>query len=222
MKSQVIDIAGEKYGRLSVLSFSEIRKHVAYWNVRCDCGKELVVSSNALRTGNTKSCGCWLKDHPTRLKHGKRYTRLNRVYKGMKERCYSPNHKKYSFYGGQGIGICREWLGENGFQNFYDWAYSNGYKEDIASNGVNRITLDRIDGTKDYSPENCRWVTMEEQQNNRKDNHVLTYNEDTLSVSRMARKYGLNPSVLEGRIRLGWDIEKALFTPTAKRRKKSE
>lgn len=92
------------------------------------------------------------KEVYTLLTHGKTKTRLYSIYKNMKQRCYNANNPKYSSYGGRGITICEEWLHD--FQKFYDWSMANGY--------LDELTIDRIDGTKGYSPDNCQWVTWEE------------------------------------------------------------
>lgn len=86
--------------------------------------------------------------------HGKSGTRLYRIYMGMKQRCYNPNSPVVSRYGGRGIGICPTWLGPNGFEHFYRWALTNGYREDL--------TIDRIDPDLGYSPVNCRWISLSE------------------------------------------------------------
>lgn len=83
-------------------------------------------------------------------------TRLYGIFGNMKQRCYNPNNPKYSSYGGRGITICKEWMED--FQKFYDWSMANGYRDDL--------TIDRIKGTKGYSPDNCRWVTWEENRRN--------------------------------------------------------
>lgn len=84
--------------------------------------------------------------------YGLSKTRLYRIWHNMKARCYKEYDRKYKYYGGKGIKICDEWL--NDFKCFYDWSMENGYTEEL--------TIDRIESSKDYCPENCRWVTRTE------------------------------------------------------------
>ena len=84
--------------------------------------------------------------------HNLSKTRLYSIYCGMKQRCYNPNNQHFSQYGGKGIFICDEWLGENGLQNFFEWSLNHGYNENL--------TIDRIESDKGYSPENCQWITQ--------------------------------------------------------------
>lgn len=134
-------------------------------------------------------------------KHGMCGTRIYRTYNHMKDRCVSSTNKDYRFYGGRGITVCDEWLGENGFINFCSWALSNGYADNL--------TLDRKDSDGNYEPSNCRWITIQEQQRNRRDNIKYTYNGETLCLSEWARRYGIKVETLRKRL-LTKDFEEAI------------
>lgn len=158
----LIDITGQRFGRLLVIQKAEPRKgyNGAMWKCVCDCGKTTIVNGQNLKSGNTTSCGCYGIERKTNTPktHGKSGTRLHRIWKAMHSRCYNKNFHAYNHYGGRGITICDEWLHD--FQAFHDWAIVNGYKDNLS--------IDRIDNDKGYSPDNCRWVTMEEQNKNKR------------------------------------------------------
>lgn len=153
-----IDITNNKYGNLIVIKRVENDKYNnAQWLCKCICGNECVVLGYHLRTGHTSSCGC---SHSSKIgklnpsyKHGKRNTRLYKIYYNMKDRCYNAKNKRYSNYGGKGIIICNEWLED--FENFYSWAMQNGYEDNL--------TIDRINNDGNYEPCNCRWITKQAQ-----------------------------------------------------------
>lgn len=130
--------------------------------------------------------------------HGLRYTRLYNIWSNMKSRCNNPKHTYYKNYGGRGITICQEW--QNDFQSFYNWAMANGYRE--------KLTIDRIDTNGNYEPSNCQWASRKAQQNNRRYNHIITYNGESHSISEWSRITGINKGALYSRIYRGWSLEK--------------
>ena len=158
---KIIDLTGQKFGRLTVLKFSHIKGHHYYWDCLCICGKQCTVDEWRLTSGKTKSCGCYRKNMLTT--HGLREHRLYGVYQNMKNRCYREQDKSYKNYGARGITICDEWL--NNFQAFYDWAIINGYDKDAKRGDC---TIDRINVNGNYEPTNCRWITIAEQNKNKR------------------------------------------------------
>ena len=130
----------------------------------CDCGKVTKVRIEHLKSGHTKSCGCYQKKQTSKAKrtHGREPKRLYSIWSNMKTRCYNKNTECYSRYGGRGITVCDEW---KKFEAFRDWALSNGYSDDL--------TIDRIDNDGNYEPSNCRWVTRKENMRNCSYNHYI-------------------------------------------------
>ena len=156
----LIDLTGRKFGRLTVLKREKPINKRTLWLCVCDCGKEVIVESYNLRKGHTQSCGCFQAEATSKANktHGLRNTRVYRIWNCMKNRCYQKSYHAYNHYGGRGITICDEWLHD--FQAFHDWAMANGYEDSLS--------IDRIDNNKGYQPDNCRWVTMAEQNKNKR------------------------------------------------------
>ena len=206
--SKVHDLTGMKFNRLTVIKRAENNKYNrAQWLCKCDCGNTIVVSGNALLKSNTKSCGCLNKENyrkSNNKKHGMSETRLFHCWTAMKARCRDKNLKAYKNYGGRGIKVCDEW--EHDFTAFYNWSMDNGYKDDL--------TIDRKDVNGNYCPENCRWITKEEQARNKRTNRYIEYNGETKTIAEWARIAGIERSVLRGRIDRGWTMKKAMSTPS--------
>lgn len=139
---------------------------------------------------------------------GKRRVRLYNIWRGMCRRCELPSHSTYERYGAKGISVCEEW---HNFDKFIEWAMNSGYNE--------TLTLDRIDSGGNYTPQNCRWVSLKEQNNNRSNNRLETYNGETKTVSEWGEcnELGLTAKQIHKRLEEGWDIARALTTPIARR-----
>lgn len=137
----------------------------------------------------------------------KRYHILNRrIYNcwwGMKERCDSSTRKDSRYYHDKGITYCKEW---ESYEAFQEWALENGYADNL--------TLDRIDGSLPYCPENCRWITIEEQQRNKSNNVIYEYKGVSKTLSEWAKEYGIPRETLRSRIvKLGYSFEQAITKP---------
>lgn len=157
---------GEKYGYLTVVSEPYRNKNKTKVLAQCKCGivKEYYVEN--ILNGVTTSCGCYHKEILT--KHGNSRSQIYKIWSNMKKRCINKKYKFYKDYGGRGIKVCDEWLREDGFINFYNWAMNNGYKEEKSKNGRNLLSIDRIDVNGNYEPLNCRWATNQEQSTNKR------------------------------------------------------
>lgn len=141
------------------------------------------------------------------IKHGMYKSRLYKTWSEMVQRCTNGNDPGYKWYGSNGVLVCMEWKSD--FRNFMRWAFENGYND--------LLTIDRIDANGNYEPSNCRWITNAEQQRNRKNNHRLTYNGETLTIAEWGERTGILPSTIQHRVsRDGWSVEQALTTAPRK------
>lgn len=209
----LIDMSGMKINMLTVLYRAESIRGRTMWHCKCDCGKDLDVWAQHLRKGQY-SCGCETSKiiSQKNTKHGGAYTKLFGVWKLMKERCVNPNNKSYKNYGGRGISVCPEW---QDFSVFRDWAMENGYEDGLS--------IDRIDVNGNYCPENCRWVSMKVQCNNRRSNRWLMYRGEKHTIAQWSELLDMPQSTLYKRFELGWSEAQILgFEPRKGARIKSK
>ena len=196
-----MDIAGQKFGMLVALSYVGKRQtgsKESLWLCRCDCGVEKAVSIGNLRSGNTKSCGCFQK--AARITHGATRSKLYNVWASVINRCTNPNFNDYRNYGGRGIQMCERW--RTSFANFA--ADMGGCPKGMS--------IDRIDNNGHYEPGNCRWATRKEQARNMRKNRLLTLNGVTRCVAEWVEITGLPHKVITYRHKKGWSDEKTLTT----------
>ena len=207
---------GDEFGRLTVIG-AVFRKYASGASQRkasfceclCQCGKTSVVRTDLLKTGVTKSCGCYnIAVRSTQDGRCRTHPYLVRLYYRMLERCYRRSNQNYADYGGRGIRVCEEWLGSPAA--FYEWCLSNGYEK--------KLQIDRRENDGPYSPENCRFVTPKENSNNRRSSRRLSFNGEMKTVSEWAEHLGIKREVLNDRLnKSGWSVEKTLTTPYTKR-----
>ena len=209
---RVRDLIGQRFGRLVVIEKLPSKKGKSVWRCKCDCGNIKDVPSTYLTSGDTKSCGCLFKEKSREnfkkavkkakeicTTHGLSNTRIYNIWIMMVYRCENPKATGFKHYGGRGIKVCDEW---KKFENFYNWCYESGYKENL--------TLDRIDVNGNYEPSNCRWATIKEQANNMRRNVRVEINGETHTLSEWAEITGINISTLQHRYRKG-DREERLI-----------
>ena len=211
MGRPIIDMQGKRFGRLLVLEYAGKNR----WKCLCDCGNVVYPIGSNLRSGDIRSCGCLRKEvSMARSKtHGKSGTRIHQIWKAMRARCRNKNNIEYKNYGARGIDLCKEW---DNFENFYSWAQGNGYRDDL--------TIDRIDVNKGYSPDNCKWSTLKEQANNKRNSNRLTYHGETKTIAQWSEEKGMCPSTLAHRVKVGFpeDMLFALKLHNGGRKKKME
>ena len=188
-----LDITGNKYGFLTAIK--RVNNYISpkgyvkqQWLFRCDCGNYIIRCKSLVIKGECCSCGCEKKrriieyNKKNKIKHNKLGTRIYRIWSGIKTRCLNKNDNSYKYYGERGIKICEEW--KNSFEIFYNWAISNGYKEDL--------TIDRINNNGNYCPENCRWITMKEQNRNKRNNLIIELDGEAKTLAEWGEMYGFD------------------------------
>ena len=203
---RVIDLTGQKFGRLTVLERAENNKWgQPQWLCKCDCGNEVVVKGSNLKSGHTTSCGCGSCIKTT---HGMSQTPIHNTWRKIKDRCYNPNNPYFYLYGGRGIRVFEEWI--NDFQAFFDYVSTLEHFNEVG------YTLDRIEVNSNYEPCNVRFATAKEQANNRRVNIKVYYDGEEMTLKQAAEISGIKYETLQYRYYKGLRGDE-IFKPVDKR-----
>ena len=186
-KLDIKQLEGTKHNKLTILK--ECEPHITKGGhkrrvvlCRCVCGVEKRVQISSILNGSVKSCGCYSRKMSSeRMKkqgtHNMYRTPEYNIWMSMKKRCLNKSHKSYHLYGGRGISVCDKWMGFSGFI------------EDVGLRPSKNHSLDRIDNNGNYEPQNVRWATRREQQRNKRNNRLITYNGETKCLSEWVAKH---------------------------------
>ena len=210
MGSRLVDIVGNRYGRLVVIGYEgkgNSRHHK--WKCQCDCGNIVIVQGLNLKNGHTKSCGCLAseKSKERATKHNMCETRLCKEWYRMLNRGTNTNWNEAHRYALRGITVCEEW--KNSFESFKEWSLANGYDD--------TLSLDRIDNDKGYSPDNCRWADRKTQGRNKSNNVILEYNGEKKTLVEWSEILGIKYGTLHSRIyKCKLSTKEAFETPLRK------
>lgn len=196
------DYTGITKDCIEVIKLDRIEGNKTYWLCKCHkCGEEKVLERNTIYAN--KTCGC-------RMPYNNR-ERLYVLWMGMRQRCENPNHISYKYYGEKGITVCPEW--RDNYLSFRRWAFETGYDETLPRGAQ---TIERKDPKMGYSPENCEWKTIQQQQRNKVNTRLFEYNGEKHTITEWSEITGTPHDVLHARIYLGWDVKDAIERPIGK------
>lgn len=212
---KALELTGQKFGRLTVESQNPVRTldGKIRWNCVCDCGNRSTVVGSSLIKGLTSSCGCYHKERvsevgKSNIVHGMTSAPEFEAWCSMIQRCTNQSHKAYSYYGGRGITVCERWL--NSFEAFY---------EDMGPRPSPEHSIDREENNKGYYKDNCRWATLIEQNNNRRNNVFYDYKGQQHTLLQLAEmpeaiQNGINDKTIYARINhYDYSVEEAINRP---------
>lgn len=196
---KVMVTPGQKFHRWTVVLANIRVGREIHHRCRCDCGNEKTVLSRNVEKGKSKSCGCLSREKSREnATHGLSKTPIYQTWSRMCRRCDNPKIERFKNYGGRGIRVCDRW---KSFENFY---------ADMGDIPGPEYSLGRIDNDKDYGPDNCRWETVEQQQNNTSRTIWIEHCGQRMSLSQWATKLGVSYSLLMNRYKAGWSDEDIL------------
>lgn len=190
---------GDKYGRYTIIREVLPHKKHRRFLCECQCGTIKEVPLSALKSGSSKSCGCYMREVFTRDRstHGASKTRLYQIWLGIKKRCYNTRCRAYRWYGAQGITLCPEW---QIFEDFRAWALSNGYKDNL--------TIERKDNKKNYDPNNCIWIPWSKQPLNKRGTiKIFVRGIEFDSIGSAARHFNMPAPTVYNRLKSGLSME---------------
>ena len=196
---------GDRFGRWRVLYATKDSRGRARWLCQCDCLAIKEIAQGSLRSGVSKSCGCFNTECVSvrRRVHGESHrTKEWRAWKDMILRCYNPKNVGYKNYGGRGITVCKEWRK----------SYS-AFLEAVGRAPSPMHTIDRTDNNRGYAPGNVQWITQREQRFNTRRNRILTFRGLSLPLTEWANQTGKPISTISYRLIRGWSVEDALTVP---------
>lgn len=200
MKTHMI---GNTFGRWTVLQDGGVTKsRNRLFVCRCQCGQERRITETRLKAGRARSCGCLTREMNTRHGHSpyRKASPEYRAWRAMWDRCTNPKLQNWKWYGGQGVRVCDQWE---------DFAV---FLADVGVMPSPGMWLDRIRGGN-YEPGNVRWLTAKEQQRNRRNNHMIEHEGETMCLSAWAERAGISPLLLRQRLQAGWDMSRAMSAP---------
>lgn len=202
-----LDYTGKKFARMTVVEFTEkINGHIMY-RCLCDCGTEKIVRLSSLMTGNTVSCGCYSKERRSAIsieantKHNLSHHPLYHIWANMKDRCANANSTSYSNYGARGITVCSQWI--ESFENFYNWAISDGNYKD-------GLSIERVNVNGNYESSNCTFADTYVQSRNRRNSRIITIDGVTRNWIDWCRLYNIPESTVRNRVNRGMTMIEAL------------
>jgi hypothetical protein len=197
-----LDLTGQVFGRLTALEIAYCSQKGAHWLCQCKCGGTAIAPAAMLKFGQARGCGCYQgRPSPESLPVPRDLRpKLKGCYSNMLRRCTNPASALWPSYGGRGISVCAEWLGQDGRKSFYDWAMDNGFAKDLS--------LDRIDNSQGYSPDNCRWTNHKTQMNNTRRNRMVEWEGQLLTLSAVAHIFGVPSYMIRYRLNDGWAMDR--------------